>query len=404
MMTEQLCEESDQIMVQTLQTQTQTAAADAELEVPSRKRKTSTSSICSSSKAIAMDNDEDLAVKISRLLDLKLHPVISRLDEIASMVERQAENLASLTDRVGRIEDDIVSAAGANKTNEVELLQKQLTFFASPMHTHTPDTDIPKDETVWRGMLEWNDKVVYCDATWDPKNGDPEVKFDDWPTKLVMQVLPKTLISSVGASYMKNATSMVFYPTPSAASDVVAKKMTSGFAGCITLKNSNTPDCNLKVLILTFSPSKNVYLGFIPHDQSTFVKRLRSLIQQRKNDQKMGKIPASPLGSSSTPVSQTPSRSNNLATEMKLTRRDNLNIIHQLKQSLAAAQRKELQYQRTPRFKVKLRRPSAVGRSHTVNVPSHQQHPQPQQVRNIRSDAAQTATQFDDEEDVKFFV
>lgn len=45
--------------------------------------------------------------------------------------------------------------------------------------------------------------------------------------------------------------------------------------------------CDLKVLILLYTPDKKVYLGFIPKDQSGFVNRLRTLIQLHKSNLSM---------------------------------------------------------------------------------------------------------------------
>ena len=44
----------------------------------------------------------------------------------------------------------------------------------------------------------------------------------------------------------------------------------SGLAGCVHF--SGVPNCDIKVLILLYSPGKKVFLGFIPNDQTNFVK------------------------------------------------------------------------------------------------------------------------------------
>ncbi|XP_065217722.1 mediator of RNA polymerase II transcription subunit 25-like [Planococcus citri] len=148
-------------------------------------------------------------------------------------------------------------------------------------------------------------KSVPCAVTSNAKDGEPEVKVDNWPPKLVMQLLPKALISNIGGGYLKNSTSVVFHPSPCPALDALTKVMSGNFAGCIQFNNSNSPDGNLKVLILLYAADKKVYLGFIANDQTAFVERFRSLIQQRKNNQIMRKTPAGSQGSSTT-GSQTP--------------------------------------------------------------------------------------------------
>lgn len=54
-------------------------------------------------------------------------------------------------------------------------------------------------------------------------------------------------------------------------------------AGCVHFTNlPPIPHCDLKVLILLYTPDKRAYLGFIPNDQTGFVDRLRKVIQQQK--------------------------------------------------------------------------------------------------------------------------
>ncbi|KAI8432645.1 hypothetical protein MSG28_013623 [Choristoneura fumiferana] len=49
-------------------------------------------------------------------------------------------------------------------------------------------------------------------------------------------------------------------------------------AGCVHFSPmSSPPQCDIKVLILLYTPDKKAYLGFIPNNQATFVDRLRKV-------------------------------------------------------------------------------------------------------------------------------
>lgn len=41
-------------------------------------------------------------------------------------------------------------------------------------------------------------------------------------------------------------------------------------------------NCDVKVLILLYTPDRKAFIGFIPNDQAAFVDRLRKLIQHQK--------------------------------------------------------------------------------------------------------------------------
>ncbi|XP_008206394.1 mediator of RNA polymerase II transcription subunit 25 isoform X2 [Nasonia vitripennis] len=150
------------------------------------------------------------------------------------------------------------------------------------------------DRTViWKGMLEWVEKSkqpvdaqkqtwqVPCQVSSGAKDGEPEVKAESWPTKLIMQLMPKMLIGNIGQAYLKNSKSVVFFPSPCEALESLIKVMSNGFAGCVHF--TSTPSCNIKVLLLLYTAEKRTFIGFIPNDQQAFVDRLRKVIQQQKS-------------------------------------------------------------------------------------------------------------------------
>lgn len=152
--------------------------------------------------------------------------------------------------------------------------------------------------TIWQGLLEWIEKPknssdpqkvtrhVPCQVSANTKDGEPELKADNWPSKLIMQLMPKQLIGNIGGVYLKNSKSVLFHPQSCEGLESLTKVMSSGFAGCVhftSVPNSNA--CDIKVLILLYTAEKRAYLGFIPNDQAAFVDRLRKVIQQQKSTQ-----------------------------------------------------------------------------------------------------------------------
>ncbi|XP_029163114.1 mediator of RNA polymerase II transcription subunit 25-like isoform X2 [Nylanderia fulva] len=150
-------------------------------------------------------------------------------------------------------------------------------------------------QTIWQGIVEWIEKAknptdaqkqtrhVPCQVSANSKDGDPELKADTWPSKLIMQLMPKQLIGNIGGSYLKNSKSVLFHPTPCEALESLTKMMSAGFAGCVHFTSvPSSPACEIKVLILLYTAEKKTYLGFIPNDQTAFVDRLRKVIQQQK--------------------------------------------------------------------------------------------------------------------------
>lgn len=95
--------------------------------------------------------------------------------------------------------------------------------------------------TIWQGLLEWLEKAktqsdtpkqtrqVPCQVSANSKDGEPELKADSWPQKLIMQLMPKQLIGSIGGAYLKNSKSVLFHPSPCDALDSLTKVMSTGF-------------------------------------------------------------------------------------------------------------------------------------------------------------------------------
>ena len=72
---------------------------------------------------------------------------------------------------------------------------------------------IPHRERIWRGALEWNDKQnqqnttrqVQCEiyAAVSRETNEVEVRGDSWPSRLIMQLMPRAVITSVGGHLLR---------------------------------------------------------------------------------------------------------------------------------------------------------------------------------------------------------
>ncbi|KAH8382102.1 hypothetical protein KR009_001886 [Drosophila setifemur] len=197
-----------------------------------------------------------------------------------------------------------VSNAG-NMPNPQQQQQQQVGQQANPQQQGNPQQQVQQQanpqqeqaslrEKIWTGLLEWSEKpksdqqkiphTLQCTVCTNIKDGEPEIKAENWPPKLLMQLMPKHLVGNIGGQFLKDSKMVVFRPTPGEALDSLAKMMTSGYAGCVHFSSiPNLPACELKVLILLYTPDRNAFLGFIPNNQAMFVERLRKVIQQKQH-------------------------------------------------------------------------------------------------------------------------
>ncbi|KAG5897917.1 hypothetical protein JTB14_014033 [Gonioctena quinquepunctata] len=189
------------------------------------------------------------------------------------------------------------SMAQVSQSNQVGTSQTQA-MSQGGQGQPQPMGSLRERQTIWQGLLEWIEKPknatdqqkitkhVPCSVSANSKDGEPELKADGWPQKLIMQLMPKQLIGQIGGAYLKNSKSVLFHPQPCDALESLTRVMSSGFAGCVHFTSiPNHSPCDIKVLILLYTPDKRAYLGFIPNDQLAFVDRLRKVIQQQKSNQ-----------------------------------------------------------------------------------------------------------------------
>ena len=152
----------------------------------------------------------------------------------------------------------------------------------------SPQAGIRQGNLIWRGELEWQERVrdskqkitynVQCNVSMH--SGMPEVRFGNWPSKLTMQVIPKSLVQAIGVPYFRNSRVVLFHFQECKSLVALNNATAAGFAGCVHF----TGQYDMRVLILVYSNERKAYLGLIPNDQVKFVDRFRTIIQQEKRN------------------------------------------------------------------------------------------------------------------------
>ncbi|XP_044036064.1 mediator of RNA polymerase II transcription subunit 25 isoform X6 [Siniperca chuatsi] len=147
----------------------------------------------------------------------------------------------------------------------------------------------------WTGVLEWQEpKASSMDSTTKLTRSLPcqvhvnqgeNLNTDQWPQKLIMQLIPQQLLTTLGHLF-RNSRMVQFLFTNK---DVESLKglyriMANGFAGCVHFPHTTSP-CEVRVLMLLYSSKKRIFMGLIPNDQSGFVNGIRQVITNHKQVQ-----------------------------------------------------------------------------------------------------------------------
>uniref|UniRef100_A0A667XBL8 Mediator of RNA polymerase II transcription subunit 25 n=1 Tax=Myripristis murdjan TaxID=586833 RepID=A0A667XBL8_9TELE len=116
-------------------------------------------------------------------------------------------------------------------------------------------------------------------------NQGENLNTDQWPQKLIMQLIPQQLLTTLGHLF-RNSRMVQFLFTNK---DVESLKglyriMANGFAGCVHFPHTTSP-CEVRVLMLLYSSKKRIFMGLIPNDQSGFVNGIRQVITNHKQVQ-----------------------------------------------------------------------------------------------------------------------
>ncbi|KAM6450530.1 mediator of RNA polymerase II transcription subunit 25 isoform 3-T3 [Liasis olivaceus] len=172
---------------------------------------------------------------------------------------------------------------------------------------------IPNKVMAWSGVLEWQEKPKPTSVDSNTKltrslpcqvyvNQGENLKAEQWPQKLIMQLIPQQLLTTLGHLF-RNSRMVQFHFTNKDLESLkgLYRIMGNGFAGCVHFPH--TTPCEVRVLMLLYSSKKKIFMGLIPYDQSGFVNGIRQVITNHKQVQQQKQMGSSqPLGS--TPNTQ----------------------------------------------------------------------------------------------------
>ena len=102
-------------------------------------------------------------------------------------------------------------------------------------------------QQIWQGELSWKNpktdsiqeqenQSIVCQAysKTNETQSEPIVKSDTWPQKLIMQLIPKSLVQQIGGTsskYFQNATSVFFHFADNPMKESLLKFLNQGYAG-----------------------------------------------------------------------------------------------------------------------------------------------------------------------------
>ncbi|XP_012588963.1 PREDICTED: mediator of RNA polymerase II transcription subunit 25 [Condylura cristata] len=146
----------------------------------------------------------------------------------------------------------------------------------------------------WSGVLEWQEKRrPYSDSAAKLKrtlpcqayvNQGENLETDQWPQKLIMQLIPQQLLTTLGPLF-RNSQLAQFHFTNRDCDSLkgLCRVMGNGFAGCMLFPHISP--CEVRVLMLLYSSKKKIFMGLIPYDQGGFVNGIRQVITNHKQVQ-----------------------------------------------------------------------------------------------------------------------
>ncbi|XP_018619792.1 mediator of RNA polymerase II transcription subunit 25 [Scleropages formosus] len=172
-----------------------------------------------------------------------------------------------------------------------------------------PQQGVANKIMAWSGVLEWQEKPKTTSMDSNTKltrslpcqvyvNQGENLNADQWPQKLIMQLIPQQLLTTLGPLF-RNSRMVQFHFTNKDMESLkgLYRIMANGFAGCVHFPNS--APCEVRVLMLLYSSKKKIFMGLIPNDQSGFVNGIRQVITNHKQVQQhrtMGAAGSMPQG------------------------------------------------------------------------------------------------------------
>ena len=155
----------------------------------------------------------------------------------------------------------------------------------------------PQQKVVWRGVLEWvetskppagpgmvNKTTKQLTATFSVAPGEPDLNTSRWPQRLVMQMLPNSMLQSVSELFRNSRTVAIVFDNHDAETvQHLYRLLTSGNAACINIPPAAQSD--IRVLMVLYSSRRRSFVGLIPTDQTQFINAIRTLIQNQRKKQ-----------------------------------------------------------------------------------------------------------------------
>ena len=114
-----------------------------------------------------------------------------------------------------------------------------LVAMVRPLTTSRPVQKIWEGELSWRFKTESQSVGCIISSQLDDNGHETVVKAENWPPKLMMQLIPKSIVSQIGETSNKffcNAKSVLFnFPVGLAVNEQPGKILNNGYAGCVHL-------------------------------------------------------------------------------------------------------------------------------------------------------------------------
>lgn len=107
-----------------------------------------------------------------------------------------------------------------------------------------------------------------------------DLSVNVWPHLLELLLLPKVALDRIGGKhFLQFSRSVLFKMEPSLELDLLTRALSGGMIGCV--KVSPTHGCFVRIIVLMYTPTEKMYIGFVPLDQNRFIHRLHDLIRKR---------------------------------------------------------------------------------------------------------------------------
>ncbi|XP_074594894.1 mediator of RNA polymerase II transcription subunit 25-like isoform X3 [Brevipalpus obovatus] len=193
---------------------------------------------------------------------------------------------------------------------------QQQMHLQSQQHMAASGHLIKNKRCIWKGIIDYQEKSISqqvenaaqqkisymlpCSIT--TQSPDLELYAEKWSEQLVLSLIPRSLIQSL-SSVLKDQSHILNLHFDEQNNPEVCQKLARAltqntrinssvnFCGCVQFTNKDKSQPSMRVMIVVYTPEKKMFIGFIPQDQEGFFNKLKSIIDQHKNDQKKKQMP-----------------------------------------------------------------------------------------------------------------